>query len=218
MGPFPQPSQMYTPGSAHLDCRGYAAGVHELMSRRFRPFAVVGVITVVVSVAVARLPDSLVELMQRKTPLTLAEVGWAYRLLAFAAVAQALYGGFVLLRPDHIEAARRKDPKVAALPRARLIGIVARTAASMLLFTLIYGLAAFIVGGQRGGFWLFPLLVVAQGAWYYRQVGQVAKWAGFQPEPVVGEPGRGAWQREPADYTPPLARGLTPVTPASTED
>lgn len=192
--------------------------VHELISRRLRPFAVVAVITAIVCIAVARLPDSLVELMQRKTPLTLAQVGWAYRLLAFAAVVQALYGGFVLLRPDHVEAARRKDAKLAALPRARLVGVIARTAASMLLFTLMYGLAAFIVGGQRGGFWLFPLLVIAQGAWYYRQVGQIAKWAGFQPEPVVHEPGRGAWQREPAEYSPPLARGLTPVAPASTED
>lgn len=181
------------------------------MARRLRPFAVVAAITVVVCVAVARLPDSLVELMQRKTPFTLAQVGWAYRLLAVAAVAQALYGGFVLLRPDHVQAARAKDPKLAAAPRVRLIGVVARTAASMLLFTLIYGIAAFVVGGQRGGFWLFPVLVVAQGAWYYRQVGQVAKWIGFQPEPVPNEPGRGAWKREPPDYSPPLARGLVPV-------
>lgn len=178
----------------------------------------VAVITVVVCIAVARLPDSLVELMQRKTPLSLAQVGWAYRLLAFAAVAQALYGGFVLLRPDHVQAARSKDPKLAAAPHARLIGIVARTAASMLLFTLIYGLAAFGVGGQRGGFWLFPVLVVAQGAWYYRQVGEVAKWVGFQPEPVTTEPGRGVWQREPADYCPPLVRGLTPITPSGSDN
>lgn len=189
--------------------------VQELISRRARPFAVVAAITAVVSVAVARLPDSLVSLLQRKTPLSLAQIGWAYRLLAFAAVAQALYGGFVLLRPDHVESERRKDPKLAALPRVRLIGIVARTAASMLLFTLVYGIAAFAVGGQRGGFWLFPVLMVGQGAWYYRQVGQVAKWAGFQPEPTTAEPGRGAWQREPADYCPPLARGLVPVTSSS---
>ncbi len=191
--------------------------VQELMSRRARPFAVVAAIAVVICVAIARLPDSLVSLLQRKTPLSLAQIGWAYRLLAFAAVGQALYGGFVLLRPDRVEAARRKDPKLAALPRVRLIGLVARTAASMLLFTLIYGIAAFAVGGQRGGFWLFPVLMVAQGAWYYRQVGQVAKWAGFQPEPTATEPGRGTWQREPADYCPPLARGLVPVT-ASSDD
>lgn len=187
------------------------------MSRRLRPFTVVGIITLVVCIAVARLPDSLVSLLQRKTPFSSAQVGWAYRLLALAAVGQALYGGFVLLRPDHVEAARRKDQKLASLPRTRLVGIVARTAASMVLFTLIYGIAAFLVGGQRGGFWLFPVLVVAQGAWYYRQVGQVAKWAGFQPEPTTSEPGRGAWQREPPDYCPPLARGLTAPEPSAGE-
>lgn len=192
--------------------------MQDLLSRRLRPFLVVAVITAVVCIAVARLPDSLVELMQRKTPFTLVQIGWAYRLLAVAAVAQALYGGFVLLRADHVEAARRKDAKLASLPRARLVGIVARTAASMLLFTLIYGVAAFVVGGQRGGFWLFPVLVLAQGAWYYRQVGQVARWAGFQPEPVKSEPGRGAWKREPPEYTPPLARGLLPVSPRSSDN
>lgn len=170
----------------------------------------VAAIGLVVCVVVARLPDSLVSLLQRKTPFTLAQVGWAYRLVALAAIAQALYGGFVLLRPDHVEAARRKDPKLAALPRARIVGIVARTAASMVLFTLVYGIAAFAVGGQRGGFWLFPVVAVAQGAWYYRQVGQVAKWLGFQPEPAAMEPGRGVWRREPPDYCPPLARGLAP--------
>lgn len=188
------------------------------MARRLRPFAVVAVIALVVCIAVARLPDSLVSLLERKTPFSSAQVGWAYRLLAFAAVAQAFYGGFVLLRPDRVEAARRKDPKVAALPRVRLVGVVARTAASMVLFTFVYGIAAFAVGGQRGGFWLFPVLAVAQGAWYYRQVGQIAKWLGFQPEPARPEAGRGAWRREPPDYCPPLARGLVPMTPAAADD
>lgn len=185
--------------------------VQDLVGRRLRPFAVAAAITVVVCIAVARLPDSLVSLLQRKTPFSSGQIGWAYRLLAFAAVAQALYGGFVLLRSERVEAARREDPKLAALPRARVVGLVARTAAAMLLFTLFYGLAAFVVGGQRGGFWLFPVIGVAQGAWYYRQVGQIAKWLGFQPEPVSHEPGRGAWQREPPDYCPPLARALVPV-------
>lgn len=188
------------------------------MARRLRPFLIVAAIGLVVSVAVARLPDSLVSLLERETPFSSAQLGWAYRLLAVAAVAQALYGGFVLLRPDHVEAARRKDPKVAALPRARLVGVVARTAAAMVLFTFAYGLAAFLVGGQRGGFWLFPVIAVAQGAWYYRQVGQVAKWAGFQPETPDTEPGRGAWRREPPDYCPPLARALTPVRTAAADD
>lgn len=191
--------------------------MQELVARRLRPFAIVAAITVVICIAVARLPDSFVSLLQRKTPFSSGQIGWAYRLLAVAAVAQALYGGFVLLRSDRIKAARRDDPKLAALPRVQIVAVVARTAAAMLVFTLFYGLAAFVIGGQRGGFWLFPVIAVAQGTWYYRQVGQIAKWLGFQPEAVAQEPGRGAWQREPPDYCPPLARALVPVGAATSD-
>ena len=185
--------------------------MQELLGRRTRPFAVVLVLIAVVCIAVLRLPDTFLALLDRNTPFTTAQTGWAYRLLAFAAVAQAVYGGFVLLRPDHVEEARKKDPKLAAKPRSELVGIVARTAASMTFFTLLYGLAAFGVSGQRGGFWLFPLLALAQGAWYYRQVGEIGSWMGFQPEAGSDAPPRGLWQREPPDYCPPLARGLRPV-------
>lgn len=181
------------------------------MARRARPFAIVAVLTLVICIAVIRLPDTFLALLDRTSPFSTAQKGWAYRLLAFAAVGQALYGGFKLLRPDHVEQARRKDPKLAATPRTKLVGIVARTAASMIFMTLIYGLAAFGISGQRGGFWLFPALAVAQGAWYYRQVGQIGRWMGFQPEAGHDEPARGLWQREPADYCPPLARGLRPL-------
>lgn len=191
--------------------------MQELISRRARPFAVVAVVIGVVCIAVARLPQSFVSLLERKSPFTSAQIGWAYRLLVLAAVAQALYGGFVLLRADRVEEARRRDPKLASLSRSKLTGIVARTAASMVLFTLVYGLAAFGVGGQRGGFWLFPLLAVSQGAWYYRQVGAVARWMGFQPETQPESADRGIWKREPADYCPPLARALAPLTTTSAD-
>lgn len=185
--------------------------MQELLGRRTRPFAIVLVLIAVVCIAVLRLPDTFLALLDRTTPFTTAQTGWAYRLLAFAAFAQALYGGFALLRPDHVEEVRKKDPKLAAKPRSELVGMVARTAASMTFFTLLYGLAAFGVSGQRGGFWLFPLLALAQGAWYYRQVGQIGSWMGFQPEAGSDAPPRGLWQREPPDYCPPLARGLRPV-------
>lgn len=185
--------------------------MQDLLARRARPFAIVAVAIAVVCIAVLRLPDTVLALLARNTPFTTAQTGWAYRLLAFAALAQALYGGFVVLRPDHVEEARDKDPKLAAKPRTQLVAIVARTAASMTFFTVLYGLAAFGVSGQRGGFWLFPLLAAAQGAWYYRQVGQVAEWLGFQPEAASDAPARGLWQREPPDYCPPLARGLRPA-------
>ena len=185
--------------------------MEELRAKRIRPFAIMAAVLLVLCIAVARLPDSLVSLLERQSPFTSGQAGWAYRLLAFAAVAQALYGGFVLLRPSKVERARQSDPKLAQMPRTKLIGIVARTAAFMIAFTLAYGIAAFIVGGQRGGFWLFPVIAVAQGAWYYREVGQIAGWLGFQPEHVSDDPARGLWTREPADYSPPIVRDLEPV-------
>lgn len=190
----------------------------ELRARRIRPFGIVTVILLVVCIAVARLPDSFIELLERRSPFTSAEAGWAYRLLAFAAIAQALYGGFVLLRPARLQAARASDPKMAQMSRAKLTSMVARTAAAMVAFTLAYGIAALGVGGQRGGFWLFPVIALGQGAWYYREVGQIAGWLGFQDEPTADYPARGAWRREPPDYCPPIARGLQPVgrgTPVS---
>jgi hypothetical protein len=183
--------------------------MRELMARRVRPFGVVGALTLVVCIAVIRLPDTFIALLERNSPFTSsAQMGWAYRLLAFAAVGQILYGGFVLLRPERVDAARKKDPKLALASRSKITGIVARTAASMTLMTLVYGLASLGVTGQRGGFWLFPLLAVAQGAWYYHQVGQIAQWMGFQPEAATDETPRALWKREPEDYCPPLARGL----------
>lgn len=185
--------------------------VEELRAQRIRPFAIVAAILLVLCVAVARLPESFIAMLERRSPFTISEAGWAYRLLAFAAIAQALYGGFSLLRPARVERARRTDPKLARLTRARLTGLIARTAATMVAFTLAYGIAALGVRGQRGGFWLFPVLAAAQGAWYYREVGQIAGWLGFQDEAGSDDPARGLWTREPADYCPPIARGLEPV-------
>ena len=179
---------------------------------------VVAVLIAVVCIAVVRLPDTFLALLDRNTPFSTAQTGWAYRLLAFAAVAQGLYGGFVLLRSDHVEQARKKDPRLAARPHAQLVGVAARTAASMTFFTLLYGLAAFGVSGQRGGFWLFPVLALAQGAWYYRQVGQIGTWMGFQPEPGSDAPARGLWKREPPDYCPPVARALRPASSATSRN
>ena len=189
--------------------------MQELLGRRLRPFAIVALAIVVVCIAVLRLPDTFLALLERNSPFTTsAQIGWAYRLLAFAALGQALYGGFVLLRPERVDQARKQDPKLAARPRSQLVGTVARNAAWMTFFTMLYGLAAFGVSGQRGGFWLFPVLAVAQGAWYYRQVGQIGSWMGFQPEAGSDGPARGVWEREPPDYCPPLVRGLRPAPEA----
>ena len=181
----------------------------DLVRRRWPPFAVIAALLAIVCVAVARLPESFINQLERNRPFTSSQAGWAYRLLAAAAVAQALYGGFLVLRAERIEKARAADPKVARMSRSALVRSLARNAAAMVFWTIAYGIAAFAVTGQRGGFWFFPLLALFQGAWYYRQTGEVARWVGFQPEP---EPDRGSgpvWRREPPDYTPPLLRGLT---------
>ena len=181
------------------------------MQQRWPPFALVLAVLMVLSLAVARLPESLVEQLQRNTPLPGTEGGWAYRLLAAVAVVQVLYGGFRVLRVERVKKAQETDAKVARMPRPRLLGSIARNAAGMILLTFVYGLAAFLVTGQRGGYWLFVVLFLAQGAWYYRQVGDIGRWLGFQPE-VVAQPSSAVWMREPDDYCPPLARSLTPVT------
>lgn len=173
------------------------------------PFLFSGAVVAVACVAMARLPDAFIAVFERSRPLNDAQGGWAYRFLVVASVAQAAYGGFVVLRVETIMRARAQAPKVGAMPRGRILITVARNAAFMVSLTLVYGLAAFWITGERGGFWLFPLLAIAQLAWYYRQVGQIASWLRFQPD-VEGARGPAhVWQREPPDYCPPLARGLT---------
>lgn len=174
---------------------------------RLRPFLYAAAVLVVVCLAVLRLPESFVAQLERNRTLSSAQAGWAYRLLAVAAIGQAAYGGFVILRPERIQKSLAKDRRLAAMPR-RLVHIsVARSAASMIALTLVYGAAAFWVTGERGGFWLFALVALAQWAWYLRQTGVVAQWLAFQPEPAP-ENRRSVWVREPPDYSPPLTRGL----------
>ena len=96
----------------------YAGSVKDIMQRRWPPFAFVLAVLMVLSVAVARLPESLVEQLQRNSPLTGTQAGWAYRLLAAVAVAQVLYGGFRVLRVERVrkaqEVARRSHACRAA--------------------------------------------------------------------------------------------------------
>ena len=81
-------------------------------------------------------------------------------VLGLAVTAQQWWGlglgltGVVLVpgEPDKsalLRAIRHTDEKLAATPRAKLVGIVARTAASMIFMTLIYGLAAFGITWQQ---------------------------------------------------------------------
>lgn len=185
--------------------------VENLYRRRRPAFVVSGALIAVVSVAMARLPESLVNTIERNRFLDGPSAGWAYRLLAFFAIAQALYGGFFVIRVDHVKRSRVEDPKAAAMTRADIITSLSRNAAGMLVLTLIYGLASAGVTGQRGGFWLFPLLCLAQGAWYFREIGAVARWLTFQPDTGIEQIPDAVWKREPPDYTPPLARSLSAI-------
>jgi hypothetical protein len=176
-------------------------------SVRLPAFLVSAVVIFIVSLAVFRLPDSYVAQVERNTPLSDSQAGWAYRLLAFAAIGQAAYGGFSIIQVERVRKARKADPRTAAMTGEETVRSLARTGAGMVVLTLVYGVASFYVSGQRGGFWLFVLVAVAQGAWYYRQVGQVAKWAMQQPDVDPKAQLRPpSWQPEPPDYSPPLGR------------
>ena len=181
-----------------------------LLERRRAPFLIAAAILLIVTILVFRLPESFVVQLRRHRPLSTDQSGWATRLLAIAAVAQAAYGGFVLLATEKVRRARESDARVSRMSKADLVTSIARNAAVMVVLTLVYGLALVGTTGERGSFWLFVFIAVAQAAWYFRQVGQIADWLVRQPERVAPEGSRG-WQREPPDYSPPLARAARTI-------
>jgi hypothetical protein len=154
-------------------------------ARRPAPFLVTLAIALVVSVAVFRLPEEFVASLRRHRPLGNSGSDWVYRLISVAAVMQALYVGLALLRPERVQEARRKDPKLARMARSELLHSVSRNAAAIAALTLVYGLSAFFITGERGAYWLFVVLLIAQVALYYRQVGAIESWLSFQPEYVT---------------------------------
>jgi hypothetical protein len=165
----------------------------------------------IVCLAVIRLPGSFLTQINDHKPLDDTQAGWAYRLLVFVAMAQAVYGAFGVLQTERVRKARERDEKVRAMSREEIVVSLARNAAGMCALTLVYGLAALGLTGQRGGFWVFPGLILLQAAWYYRQLGEIAKWIEFQPAFIATEPPTSGWSPGPPDYTPPLARGLSPA-------
>lgn len=179
----------------------------EPRSPRFAPFLVAAGILLILCIAAIRLPDSYASLLERDRALDSAQAGWAYRLLVFAAIGQAVYGGFAIFTVEKVQKVRSKDERTAAMSNDEIVRSLARIAAGMVVLTLVYGVASFFVTGQRGGFWLFAVLAVAQGAWYFRQVGQIAEWLDLQrrTDPSAGRRPL-PWSREPPDYSPPLGR------------
>ena len=159
-------------------------------------------------IVIVALPESLVAQMERNRPLTSGQAGWAYRLLVLFALVAAAYSMFRAITVESVQRAQKRDAKARALSPERVIDSISQNAAAIPLLTIVYGVASLIFTGQRGGFWLFPLIALAQGAWHYRSVGVIARWLSFQPEPEPEEEISTEWRREPPDYCPPLARGL----------
>jgi hypothetical protein len=120
---------------------------------------------------------------------------------------QVAYAGWAVFRIERLEEARARDARLGAMGKADVVASLARTAAALVLFTLLYGVATIALSGLRGGFWLFPVMALAQAGWYYREIGQIAAWQNLQPDDAVAA--RAAtWRHEPPDYCPPITRGL----------
>ena len=173
-----------------------------------RPFWAALAVLAIVTVAVFRLPDSLLVQIQSNGPFTSVQADWAFRLLALAAAAQAIFVGFVVLRIERVQTSIEKDPKLAEMSKDQIAASLGRSGAGIGMLTVLYGLSALFISGQRAGFWLFVLLTIVQLAWYFRQTGTISQWLEFQPEPTPHRI-RDVWRREPSDYVPPLTRGLT---------
>jgi hypothetical protein len=186
----------------------YARFVEELLARRRWPFLAFGAVGIVACIVILSLPESLVAQMERNRALSSGQAGWAYRLLVLFALVAAAFSMFRAITVDAVKRSRERNPKAQAMPPKRVVDSVSQNAASIPLLTIVYGVASVIFTGQRGGFWLFPLIALGQGAWHYRSVGEIVRWLVFQPEPEPEEEPSTEWRREPPDYCPPLARGL----------
>ena len=174
-----------------------------------------GVVLAFVFVAVARLPEAFVTQLEHRSPFTTAQAGWAFRLLALAAFAQAAYGGFSVLQVDRVREARASDDKVSRMSRQEIAEMVSRNAAYLVALTIVYGIATLAMTGERGSFWLFAVLSLAQAAWYFRQTRQITEYLSVQSEQDPSAKPPEAWHREPDDYSPPLARAMDPSDPAT---
>lgn len=183
------------------------------VERNWTLFWVVAAVMAIAFVALVRLPETLVAQMTRNRPFfdTTEQADWAYRILVIVAAAQAIYGAFSVLQVDRVQRAMEADPRLSLASRQRVLTVVTRTAAGMILLTLVYGFVAFWFTGQRGGFWLFAFIAVVQLLWYLRQVSSIAGYLDWQQEPTPDAAVDDAWRLPPPDYSPPIARGLGPL-------
>lgn len=193
--------------------------MRDLGARRTGPFVVAGAVILIICSVVVGLPDPLLTRLMRDRILDGDQAGWAYRLLVLFALIEIVYGGYRVFRLEYASVSRATDGRLAPLSSERFISSLSRTAVLFVTITLLYGLASIWLTAQRGGFWLFPVLAVAQLAWYYRSIGEIAAWEGRQPAVTHTEGKPQPWPRAVPDYCPPITRGLiklerTPSVPS----
>ncbi len=167
---------------------------------RRTPFIAIATAGVIVCLVVMAIPESRIVAWHTARSLTDSQSGWAYGLLVLAATAQVFYSGYITFgigQADKLRAAEKPEKVPTWL---------SRNAAIATALTLVYGLAALRITAERGGFWLFPLLAIAQGAWLYRKVRELVERVGQRSgiEETVEE----GWT-EAEDFTPALARGVS---------
>ena len=182
--------------------------MEELLARRRLPFIGFAAVGVVACIVILSLPESLIAQMERNRALDSGQAGWAYRFLVLFALVAAAFSMFRAITIDAVKRSMERNPKARSSTPQRIIDSISQNAAAIPLLTIVYGVASVFFTGQRGGFWLFPLIALGQGAWHYRSVGEIARWVSFQPEPEPEDEISTEWKREPPDYCPPLARGL----------
>lgn len=168
--------------------------MEDLQLLRRTPFAIAAAVTLVVAVAIFRLPEEFVANLRAGRPFSATQAGWIVRLLVLAAVTQAAYVGFAILRPEKVEAARERDGSLGAESPEGVARSVARNAALVPLLTLVYGASTVALTGERGTFWLFLVIALAQLAWYYRAAGEIAGWMSLQQHSALE-----AQERAPGD-------------------
>ncbi len=167
---------------------------------RKTPFVVAATSGIIICLVVMAIPESLIVAWRTGRSLSDSQAGWAYGLLVLAATGQVFYSGYVTFGPSQAGKLRGTDP-LDSIARS-----LSRNAAIATMLTFVYGLAALRITGERGGFWLFPLLAVAQGAWLYRDVRELVERVGQKTE--IEPAGEEGWS-EPADFTPAIARGVS---------
>jgi hypothetical protein len=166
-------------------------------------------ITFIVALGVFRLPETFIIQLEDNRPLEPDAAKWAFWMIFGVAILQALYCGFITLRAEKVAHALETDPRYWERELPDQTAVAAKVAVGLGLLTLVYGLAALFLTGARAGFWLFVVLIVAQSAWYFRQVGQVAHVLAQRPPPL---PEPEEWEkpvRTPVTYSPPLARAFS---------